>query len=634
MPLNQPVDPVGIRPSQVQNSLPTMEAMSPDVAPIINAPVPPNDSVLTEEEDERRSRRIGPSDIADRLVDQFGNIGSLPAEVLFGPDGLMRGQFEDAIGKVRGWAGHITDPVVDLAKRAPTIASTFPSGMPPLAGRLNVIPNNEPPMAAAARALASRGRGAPGSPPDDTLVHMSGAEVQALANASPIGGLPINPDTGLPEAWAFLLPMILGAGGSALGAAGMAGSLTALGAGAIGVGAGETIKNLLNDQSLGDSLFRGLIAGAGSYGLGALMQGFGAGGDPVSAALQQNNPAQAAAVDAAGSNLMASAGSATPMAGATPMSAPPVHAPPENLATSWGGGAMDSYTPVNRFPLGGQPSNIVPTNPQPLPYSTGGANYDPTGGFSQLNQPATVAPPSLGNALKSQMSLSNLTSAESMGRLGGSMLPDVVLGPVVPQSGLPVSPRKKYNYKRNDPELGDTLVTPMSQERLETYGRDDKGQHRFFRDRSVDFNTGGLVEAGIGSLDPKGEQEIIVNAKLAAMGRHPDPDSALMIFAQRFGVDALRKLIRGVTLQPGEGEALNGPGGGMADLIPAVIDNNQPARLSAGEVVVPADVVSGVGDGDTEAGANRLKDMMAQIRMAKTGSPRQPMPINEAMAKA
>ena len=295
---------------------------------------------------------------------------------------------------------------------------------------------------------------------------------------------------------------------------------------------------------------------------------------------------------------------------------------------------MDSYTPVNRFPLGGQPSNIVPTNPQPLPYSTGGANYDPTGGFSQLNQPATVAPPSLGNALKSQMSLSNLTSAESMGRLGGSMLPDVVLGPVVPQSGLPVSPRKKYNYKRNDPELGDTLVTPMSQERLETYGRDDKGQHRFFRDRSVDFNTGGLVEAGIGSLDPKGEQEIIVNAKLAAMGRHPDPDSALMIFAQRFGVDALRKLIRGVTLQPGEGEALNGPGGGMADLIPAVIDNNQPARLSAGEVVVPADVVSGVGDGDTEAGANRLKDMMAQIRMAKTGSPRQPMPINEAMAKA
>ena len=134
MPLNQPVDPVGIRPSQVQNSLPTMEAMSPDVAPIINAPVPLNDSVLTEEEDERRSRRIGPSDIADRLVDQFGNIGSLPAEVLFGPDGLMRDQFVDAIGKVRGWAGHITDPVVDLAKRAPTIASTFSSGMPPLAG--------------------------------------------------------------------------------------------------------------------------------------------------------------------------------------------------------------------------------------------------------------------------------------------------------------------------------------------------------------------------------------------------------------------------------------------------------------------------------------------------------------------
>ena len=142
-----------------------------------------------------------------------------------------------------------------------------------------------------------------------------------------------------------------------------------------------------------------------------------------------------------------------------------------------------------------------------------------------------------------------------------------------------------------------------------------------------------MVDAGIGGLDPKGEQEIVVNAKLAAMGRHPDPETALMAYAERFGIDALRKLIRGVTLQPGEGEALDGPGGGMADLIPAVIDNDQPARLSSGEVVIPADVVSGVGDGDTEAGADRLKDMMAQIRMAKTGSPRQPMPIDEAMAK-
>jgi len=50
-------------------------------------------------------------------------------------------------------------------------------------------------------------------------------------------------------------------------------------------------------------------------------------------------------------------------------------------------------------------------------------------------------------------------------------------------------------------------------------------------------------------------------------------------------------------------------------------------------VVIPSDVVSGVGDGDTEAGANRFKDMMAQVRMAKTGSPQQPVPIDEAMAR-
>lgn len=174
----------------------------------------------------------------------------------------------------------------------------------------------------------------------------------------------------------------------------------------------------------------------------------------------------------------------------------------------------------------------------------------------------------------------------------------------------------------------------MSPSRLKNYGRTPDGQHRFFQSRSLNYQEGGLVDAGIGSLDPEGEQELVVNAKLAAIGRHPNPEAALMAYAERFGVEALKQLMRGVTLKPGEGEALQGQGGGMADLIPAVIDGEQPARLSSGEVVIPSDVVSGVGDGDTEAGAARLKDMMAQIRMAKTGSTQQPMPIDEAMAQA
>lgn len=68
---------------------------------------------------------------------------------------------------------------------------------------------------------------------------------------------------------------------------------------------------------------------------------------------------------------------------------------------------------------------------------------------------------------------------------------------------------------------------------------------------------------------------------------------------------------------------LKGPGDGMSDDIPASIDNRQPARLADGEFVVPADVVSGLGNGSTEAGAKHLHKMMTDVRRARTGNPKQ-----------
>jgi hypothetical protein len=69
---------------------------------------------------------------------------------------------------------------------------------------------------------------------------------------------------------------------------------------------------------------------------------------------------------------------------------------------------------------------------------------------------------------------------------------------------------------------------------------------------------------------------------------------------------------------------------GMADKIPATIDNKQPARLSGGEFVVPADVVSHLGNGNSEAGAKRLYEMMDRIRHARTGNKEQGKQINPA----
>jgi len=67
------------------------------------------------------------------------------------------------------------------------------------------------------------------------------------------------------------------------------------------------------------------------------------------------------------------------------------------------------------------------------------------------------------------------------------------------------------------------------------------------------------------------------------------------------------------------GRLLKGPGDGMSDNIPAQIGAKQPARLADGEFVVPADVVSHLGNGSTDAGAKQLYKMMDKIRQARTG---------------
>jgi hypothetical protein len=76
------------------------------------------------------------------------------------------------------------------------------------------------------------------------------------------------------------------------------------------------------------------------------------------------------------------------------------------------------------------------------------------------------------------------------------------------------------------------------------------------------------------------------------------------------------------------GRLLKGPGDGMSDDIPAHIGNSQPAALADGEFVIPADVVSHLGNGSTDAGAKQLYKMMDRIREARTGQKMQGKQIN------
>lgn len=150
---------------------------------------------------------------------------------------------------------------------------------------------------------------------------------------------------------------------------------------------------------------------------------------------------------------------------------------------------------------------------------------------------------------------------------------------------------------------------------------------QYFRPRQ--FADGGLVEAiaaespngtsPMGGLDPR--ITIIADAEDALEGQHPDPETAIAVFVEAFGPDALEMLkeqVRaGMTLsghqrknpRMAKSRFVEGPGGPKDDAIPARIDEVEEARLSNGEFVVDAEAVRAAGDGDPQKGAAKLSQM-------------------------
>ena len=93
----------------------------------------------------------------------------------------------------------------------------------------------------------------------------------------------------------------------------------------------------------------------------------------------------------------------------------------------------------------------------------------------------------------------------------------------------------------------------------------------------------------------------------------------------------IRKAQGGMINDYAEGGYLSGgnvPGDGMSDSIPAMIGRGQQAALSEGEFVVPADVVSHLGNGSSNAGSKQLYAMMDQVRKDRTGTEKQGKQIN------
>jgi len=151
---------------------------------------------------------------------------------------------------------------------------------------------------------------------------------------------------------------------------------------------------------------------------------------------------------------------------------------------------------------------------------------------------------------------------------------------------------------------------------------------------AMDMGLGGMTEEGMN------DKELISSAIDVIQGEVTDPDQQKVILGQfvaQFGQEALQDLMTRVQSgdipsgqQEGDG-MVKGAGDGMSDMIPASMEGDQDVLLSDGEFVVPADVVSGIGNGSSDAGSNKLEEMMDRVRQLRTGGTTQPPAVPDEM---
>jgi len=148
------------------------------------------------------------------------------------------------------------------------------------------------------------------------------------------------------------------------------------------------------------------------------------------------------------------------------------------------------------------------------------------------------------------------------------------------------------------------------------------------------FNISPFAEGGETQVNADADR-LIDLAAMAVLGELPEEEAGVVIqaFIDEFGEESFSALRESVLegIVPGsqkEGEIV-GPGGGMDDQIMGMIGNQQPVAVSPGEYIVPADVVSGIGDGSTDAGVQQLDGMLDRVRVERTNTTQQPRPLRK-----
>jgi hypothetical protein len=470
---------------------------------------------------------------------------------------------------------------------------------------------------AVAQNLASRGRGE-----DKMLVHMTPSEVQGLqALAMAKGGsLTINPETGLPEAgflsdtFKALAPTIIGAGAMYLSGGTIQPWMIGLGTGAF-----ETART-------GD-LGRGLMAGLGAYGGANLvggLSGFGAAQAGQTSA-EQTGQALSGGVDPTAMSQLGG-GMVDPVAAATP------DALSTNLAQSGytaGSSGAPSFSLAARA---GSPTvtpasiNVV-NNSQPA-FSA----FDP----STVTSAGTATDTLTGEFVGSPNLVANLdgTTTSYANSYGVGITDKPITAESIAQTaadrtrlGLPeYAPSFRQNIDTGIARLGEkggfsefaktypggklgmaALIAPPAIKGLEAAGAFD--QPELALQEETDYNYEGPYLPAERNVRFRGRDAI-----LGGEGRefkffddvNPFPNVRTAADGGLMGA----KMAQG-------GRYLDGPGDGVSDSIPATVDGEQPVLLSEGEYIIPAEVVSAVGNGSSDAGADKFTALVDTI-MAKT----------------
>ena len=210
-------------------------------------------------------------------------------------------------------------------------------------------------------------------------------------------------------------------------------------------------------------------------------------------------------------------------------------------------------------------------------------------------------------------------------------------------SGLTDSASSAFNLTKNT--YGGATVTPdMAQNVYSQLGSSDrlasiqKGIGALGDPAAMEAAGGGgkLAMSGLTALTPTLEtQQDYTMPGGPSMIRPSSYDPSTGMFTDLEPYPAMRAggvipgLASQVRMQQG-GMFLSGQGDGMSDSIKANIDGKMEARLSDGEFVIPADVVSGIGNGSSDAGAKRLHGMMDRVRTERTGRKMQAPEVDPA----